>query len=553
MAEQGPTGSNRSNGQFWDRYIDFNAYGGLSGRVGTDPSGSAIFAQRVNEAFASQGSSMSGPPPVWQPWTNNSLAFNIPEPYPGFVMLDGYNPAVLFSTIGTYDGGKPRIEVHAPNTAYGNGEAVDQLFDFGFGTNMYGCSRMGNSNESVGDDSFRICYTQVSLSSLNNYWSLQSNYTNYNSWNTWIKVFMNGAIQFPLLVASSGTQPLVVDTSGNVSVGTNSSGLSGMTAGQVPIAATASTVTSSKPLAGSGAGIVTGPISSTTAGDIVTYADAYGTMQDGGAAPVASVTGTSPIVATKTGSTVAISCPTCSVSSGGTAVSINGGTALGSLNLTGSIPITCSDTSGSGTAQSCTTTPSFTPTAGNCITYLTTTANSGTALTINVNSSAADSVAKWAGSATTLAAGDIPANKPVPMCFDAAGNWDVMTIGNAPSGGSISSQYKTFSCEPGLGDGTNAITAATYHQTTCYNNSGATWTITAIECYTDNSGSSTIAVADNSSNNLLSASTLTCSATPASGTVNSSHYTISNGGWIKFTFVADGATTQTTWIISGTY
>jgi hypothetical protein len=56
-------------------------------------------------------------------------------------------------------------------------------------------------------------------------------------------------------------------------------------------------------------------------------------------------------------------------------------------------------------------------------------------LTINVNSSANDSVAKWAGSTTTLTAGDIPANKPIPICFDAAGYWDLMTIGNVPSGG----------------------------------------------------------------------------------------------------------------------
>jgi hypothetical protein len=46
--------------------------------------------------------------------------------------------------------------------------------------------------------------------------------------------------------------------------------LSGMTAGQVPIAATASTVTSSKVLAGAGAGITTGPTSSTTT-DLVSF------------------------------------------------------------------------------------------------------------------------------------------------------------------------------------------------------------------------------------------------------------------------------------------
>jgi hypothetical protein len=101
-----------------------------------------------------------------------------------------------------------------------------------------------------------------------------------------------------------------------------------------------------------------------------------------------------------------------------------------------SIP-TCSDTSGSGTAQSCTTSPSFTPVAGSAIVYSTTTANTGTGLTLNVNSLGAKSVAKWQ-STTTLAAGDIAANKQVLMTYDGT-NWEMTTIGNAPSGGGGSS------------------------------------------------------------------------------------------------------------------
>ena len=182
-------------------------------------------------------------------------------------------------------------------------------------------------------------------------------------------------------------------------------GLSGMTAGQVPIAATANTVTSSMALQGTDTKIL-------SSGSVSGSGVALCTDANGGA--------------TTSG---------CPSGSGGTNVTINGGSILGSLNLTGSIPATCSDSSGSGTVQSCTSSPSFTPTAGNCITYLTTTANTGTGLTINVNSSSAYSVAKWAGATTTLAAGDIPANKPIPMCFDAANHWDAMTIGNAPSGG----------------------------------------------------------------------------------------------------------------------
>jgi hypothetical protein len=60
------------------------------------------------------------------------------------------------------------------------------------------------------------------------------------------------------------------------------SGLSGMTAGQVPIAASPTTVTSSKALAGSGAGIATGP-TSTTSGDCVEFTGTAGQVADAGA------------------------------------------------------------------------------------------------------------------------------------------------------------------------------------------------------------------------------------------------------------------------------
>ncbi len=56
-----------------------------------------------------------------------------------------------------------------------------------------------------------------------------------------------------------------------------------MTAGQVPLAATASTITSSKPLAGTGAGITTGP-TTTTLNDCVKFGDTAGTLADAGAA-----------------------------------------------------------------------------------------------------------------------------------------------------------------------------------------------------------------------------------------------------------------------------
>jgi hypothetical protein len=103
-----------------------------------------------------------------------------------------------------------------------------------------------------------------------------------------------------------------------------------------------------------------------------------------------------------------------------------------SAQLPGSPPL-CADTSGSGTAQSCTTSQSFTPVAGSVVLYTTTTANSGTGLTVNVNALGAKSVAKWQ-STTTLVAGDVAAGKQILLKYDGT-NWEMDTVGNAPSGG----------------------------------------------------------------------------------------------------------------------
>ena len=100
------------------------------------------------------------------------------------------------------------------------------------------------------------------------------------------------------------------------------------------------------------------------------------------------------------------------------------------------IPLVAADSSGSGTAQSATTSPSYTPAANDCVTYTTTTTNSGTGLTTNINSLGAKSIA-IAGSSgwtTTLTASIIPANKPQLLCYDGT-NWDDMQTGTAASGG----------------------------------------------------------------------------------------------------------------------
>jgi hypothetical protein len=96
-------------------------------------------------------------------------------------------------------------------------------------------------------------------------------------------------------------------------------------------------------------------------------------------------------------------------------------------------PLACADSSSSGTVQSCTTSPTFVPAANDCVIYTTTTANTGTGLTLNVNSLGAKSVAKWLG-LTTLTAGDVAAGEAQLACYNGT-VWNLSTIGNAPSGG----------------------------------------------------------------------------------------------------------------------
>lgn len=95
-------------------------------------------------------------------------------------------------------------------------------------------------------------------------------------------------------------------------------------------------------------------------------------------------------------------------------------------------PVLCADVSGSGTAQACTTTPSFTPAANDCVVYTTTTANTGAALSLNVNGLGAKSVAKWLGT-TTLATNDVLAGQAQFACYNGT-VWNLSTIGNAPTG-----------------------------------------------------------------------------------------------------------------------
>lgn len=128
-------------------------------------------------------------------------------------------------------------------------------------------------------------------------------------------------------------------------------------------------------------------------------------------------------------------------------------------------------------------------------------------------------------------------------------------IGFRDLSGTVCLESAAFPCgsstpQPGLGDGTNAIPATTYHQTSLVNKGVQAYTITSIACYTDNNGSSTL-TATNGAGTALLTGPITCTNTiaGAAGT-QSATTTIAVNDGIKFSFISDGTSTQTNWLVT---
>jgi hypothetical protein len=238
-----------------------------------------------------------------------------------------------------------------------------------------------------------------------------------------------------------------------------------------------------------------------------------------------------------------------------------------------SAPVNCIAASGSGTAYTCSTSPTMNPGNGTRIQFNADVANTGSAsLAVNGTSG---SIRKWGAHHATLDANDLSAGEWISITYDGTywqldgqlGNANATQVnGAAPpasaallgtnGSGQLVSATRSWSCQPGgIGDGLNAITAGTYLMAECRNTTGKTVTLTAPNCYSNNSGSSTLAVADyNSSGTLVGtvAAAFTCSTVWAAGTLGS-QTTMAPGDYLQFTLVADGTTKTTSYDVEGTY
>lgn len=169
----------------------------------------------------------------------------------------------------------------------------------------------------------------------------------------------------------------------------------------------------------------------------------------------------------------------------------------------------------------------------------------------------------------TLLSGDIPNNAAntsgtaanlsgtpalpngVTATTQSAGDNSTKLATTAYIDGTFGAGHRPWACDTGVGDGLNAITAGTYLQTMCQNTTGVSVTLTGLSCYIDSGSSSTMNAAGNTLGALLTGA-VTCSTSFSAGT-QSANVTLTNGDYIKFTFVADGTAKQTTWVVKGTY
>lgn len=128
------------------------------------------------------------------------------------------------------------------------------------------------------------------------------------------------------------TNPLEWLIVADTGAGGGGTGLSGMTTGQVPIAATPTTVTSSKALAGAGTGITTGPTTSVTT-DLVEFNGTAGQVADSGVtlASLATLTGTQTLT-NKTFVAPSLGTPTVAVLTNATGLPLATG-------ITGNLPV----------------------------------------------------------------------------------------------------------------------------------------------------------------------------------------------------------------------
>ncbi len=297
LMAQGPTNANVTAGEYWDRIVpmdkwmpnafDANYFQQSGATYHLTDMGAKVAADALNLAFSAQGSNQGSYPYCLSVFscpnlTESNTFTSGPEIIGGAGPASGWEYDVtgghtiglsgyLSNLVYLYVDGQPDLEL-IPGSGLGVQIPSTGVYGFLSGTWVAGSLDTALSRDSAG-------VIDVGTGAQGN---------------------TGGSMKM--------TNLTVLGTC--TGCGSGSTGLSGMTAGQVPIAATATTVTSSHALAGSGAGITTGPITSTNL-DCAEFSGTGGQIADSGA-PCGS-TGISN--ATFTVGTTAITANTCTSAS----------------------------------------------------------------------------------------------------------------------------------------------------------------------------------------------------------------------------------------------
>ena len=217
---QSKTPALSSSGQYIDNYVDTASALLIAGWTSPvmppmpNPQANQYFAQSLNSAFASKGNKLASAPLNFT-YSNSGIAGrDYTGTYTGDLRAFFDSNWYQWRTWRATNGGDVDTIYH--NWTGGS----DNIPEFGLQMNSLSnsttwCASYLGTDNTNNNNAFYQCFGFASTGSTSNFMSFRP-----AGGGDIFKLYASGALQLPSVVASSGTQPLMVDTSGNVSVGT---------------------------------------------------------------------------------------------------------------------------------------------------------------------------------------------------------------------------------------------------------------------------------------------------------------------------------------------
>jgi hypothetical protein len=221
LPQQAKSFSNAASGQYWDQFVDYNAYMvydnafGAIGNLGTAAWQAKMFAQRTNDAFGSQGSSVTGPPPFWG-LGSGGYTWDMAGSSWSFINSDG-------------DGsGNPWMVWAAPNLQMFNGASTAPLIQSLSTTHSNYCHwSLGYANST--SNAYALCFNYVGSGSTSNYMYFTPYYGSTDA----VHMYGDSTVSIPTVATSPSTSPICPNGTNGTLTTSGCSGGSGGSTGTV--------------------------------------------------------------------------------------------------------------------------------------------------------------------------------------------------------------------------------------------------------------------------------------------------------------------------------